>query len=85
MTEDTVLLTDVFWEMLVEAGVVPRELNHITTFMIIGYPGYPLKIAMEKSLYEVETEEFVRFLDEYELVKKKEEVHRKKYINKLEE
>lgn len=85
MTEDTVLMTDAFWEMLVEAGIIPRELEHITTFMIIGHPGYPLKIEMEKVIYEEETKEFVRFLDEYELVKKKEEVRKKKYIDELEE
>lgn len=78
MTETEVLLTETFWQMLIESNILPKELGEVTTFVIIGYPGKPLKVTFEKMIYEVETREFVRFLSEYEMTRKKDETIRRK-------
>jgi hypothetical protein len=85
MSKSTIL-TDNFWNMLKEEGIVPEDLNRVTSFSISGEPDKPLKFLVVTLIEEEKAKRLIKLLKEYNLKKKGEiKIGEEEYYDWLEE
>ncbi|MGC9384724.1 MAG: hypothetical protein ACP5D6_09015 [Kosmotogaceae bacterium] len=62
-----IMTTDDFWNMLKEEGVIPEDLNRVTSFSFSGEPGKPLKFFVVTLVEEEKAKKLIKLLKEYDL------------------